>query len=468
MNNHTESNKSATQFNLSNRFALFSLVVIAAVSLATSMLLSRFLAKEMLFRDAQVSMQFIQNSVVQKNAGAYFFGRDAVLTEKQQVEDFLKSINSMPDVIRSQLYSMGGAVLWSSQSAAIDRVFTDNPELNRALTGELTIEADLIKSRNYMKPEHVFSAVPANQFAEYYIPIWNAGHTQVIGAAELYKSPNALFGSIAAGLRLIWACGVFGGLLIYATLFWLVRRGHRLIEEQQKRIASNEGFAALGEVAAAVAHNIRNPLSSIRSTAELLNHEDLTVVRKHGFANDIIAEVDRLEVWIRGLLNYAQTDTRKPRSTQVNHVIGDMVDGVRDEIVSQNIQLVWQLDPTLPKMSVDALLLEQIVLTLTANAIDAMPNGGTLKIGSYPTIDQAGAPCNAIFVDDTGVGIPAEQLRTTFAAPRSTKPHGLGIGLPLVHRSVKRIGGAIFVQSQMLQGTRVTIRFPLSVPGEGA
>ena len=96
------------------------------------------------------------------------------------------------------------------------------------------------------------------------------------------------------------------------------------------------------------------------------------------------------------------------------------------------------------------------------------PDGGTLKIGSYPTIDQAGAPCNAIFVDDTGVGIPAEQLRTTFAAPRSTKPHGLGIGLPLVHRSVKRIGGAIFVQSQMLQGTRVTIRFPLSVPGEGA
>ena len=290
----------------------------------------------------------------------------------------------------------------------------------------------------------------------------------MIGAAELYKSPNALFASIAAGLRLIWACGVFGGLLIYATLFWLVRRGHTIIEEQQKRIASNEGFAALGEVAAAVAHNIRNPLSSIRSTAELLNHEDLTVVRKYGFANDIIAEVDRLEVWIRGLLNYAQTDTRTPRSIQANHVVGDMVDGIRDEILSQNIQLVWQLDPALPKMSVDALLLEQIVLTLTANAIDAMPNGGTLKIGTYPTVDQAGAPCNAIFVDDTGVGIPVEQLRTTFAAPKSTKPHGLGIGLPLVHRSVKRIGGAISVQSQMRQGTRVTVRLPLAASGENA
>ena len=116
----------------------------------------------------------------------------------------------------------------------------------------------------------------------------------------------------------------------------------------------------------------------------------------------------------------------------------------------------------MPQVLVDALMLEQIIRTLVANAADAMPLGGVIFISSRAA---AGAGYIEISVADTGVGIPAAQLKHAFVAPRSTKTYGLGIGLPLVCRTLERIGGGINVRSTLGRGTTVTITLPLTVSG---
>ncbi|MEI6719669.1 MAG: ATP-binding protein [Betaproteobacteria bacterium] len=442
----------ATGFNLSRRFALLSLVVIAVVSLTTSAVLSRFLAREMLNRDAQVSMQFIQSSTVQKNAENYFLPNADHAASREAVEDYLAAIRGMPDVIRAQLYAASGEVLWSSENAAIHQTFERNPELHKALRGNVVVEADLLESRQYIKPEHVFSALREKQFAEYYIPVWDHAHSRVIGAVEIYKSPDALFESIRTGLQLIWLCALGGGLLMYGVLFWVVRRGQTIIREQQQRIASNEGFAAVGEIAAAVAHNIRNPLAAIRSSAELMAGEP----RSGGidFAGDIMAEVDRLESWIRSLLNYAHAGTRAADAVNANDVLRVLMGSAGEEAARCGVALAWKLEENLPPVMADALMLGQIARTLVANALDAMPGGGTLTLET-----RSIAKGIEVVISDTGVGIPGEQLRKAFTAPKTTKLHGLGVGLPLVHRTLERMGGGIVLSSTQGRGT--TVRFTL-------
>jgi signal transduction histidine kinase len=103
-------------------------------------------------------------------------------------------------------------------------------------------------------------------------------------------------------------------------------------------------------------------------------------------------------------------------------------------------------------------MLEQIAHTVVANALDAMPDGGTLSLATRRS--AGGSKSIEISISDTGVGIPAQKLKQTFTAPASTKSHGLGIGLPLVQRTVERMGGAVTISSQPGRGTSVTIAIP--------
>lgn len=455
------------EFNLSRRFALLGLLVIAAVSLVTSVVLSRFLAREMLQHDGKVAMQFIQSSTVQNNAEGYFLQRDgdhAAL--RQTVETYLRSIVTMPDVLRAQVYSASGEVLWSSEQGAINRTFTDNPELEEALRGQVAVEADLIESRHYIKPEHVFKSLPERQFAEYYLPVWNTRGDRVIGAVEIYKTPAELFRSIQQGLQLIWLCGVAGALSVYLALFWVVRRGHNIIREQQRRIASNEGFAAVGEIAAAVAHNIRNPLAAIRSSAELMISDCNPAPGCNNFARDIMADVDRLESWVRELLNHASTGSRKPAAVAPNQVVREQIEQMAEDFARTGVHVDWRLTAGLPEIRVDALMLGQIVHTLATNALEAMPGGGRLAVGSRAARLQGGRAGIEVSITDSGVGIPAAKLHSTFTAPRSTKTNGLGIGLPLVARTLERMGGLIAIRSQAGHGTCVTFTLPCELDGK--
>jgi signal transduction histidine kinase len=451
-----------TAFNLTRRFAVLSLLVITVISLGSSVVLSRFLTKTMLQRDAQVTMQFVLASRLQRNADEYFLNHRERTKTVTETEHYFSRLITMPDVLRAQVYDAAGAVLWSSTPSAIDHTFASNPELDRSLAGELVVEAEIREARQYIKPEHVFAAVPQKQFVEYYIPVWDAAHAKVIGSVELYKSPEALFATIRSGLQLIWLCALCGGMLMYGVLFWVVRRGQQVIRQQQTRIASNEGFAAVGEIAAAVAHNIRNPLAAIRSSAELMASDSHGTSSGSEFGRDIMAEVDRLESWIRSLIDYAHAGTRAPGRVDTNALLRGFIGPMEEEFARRGVTVSLHLDQAVPPVIVDVLMLEQIIRTLVGNASDAMPMGGVICISSRAA---AGAGHIEISVADTGVGMSAAQLKSAFVAPRSTKTHGLGMGLPLVGRTLERMGGGISVRSTFGRGTTVAITLPLTVAG---
>jgi signal transduction histidine kinase len=444
-------------FNLSRRFAVASFFVIVSVTLGMSVVLAHFLSEEMLKHDAIESSEFIHR-VLGHQFNENFFSGDPAAAKASGAQESLSAVAKMPGVLRAQAFSVKGTVLWSSHDASNHHTFGANPELERALKGEVVVEADLIESRAYIKPEHVFAAIPQKQFAEYYLPVWDEKRTRVIGVVEIYKSPEALFDTIRRGLQLIWITALCGGLLMYACLFWTVRRAHQVMLDQQQRIASNEGFAAVGEMAAAVAHNLRNPMAAIRSSAELMAGQPGD--RRYDFAGDIMAEIDRMESWIRALLGHAKVGTRAASSVSVNTILKNLIDGMHAETVQRRVLVQWFPDERLKPLYIDGLMLVQIAHTVVANALDAMPDGGTLTLTTRHIDAGTMVGRIEIVITDTGVGIPAQKLKQTFTAPASTKTHGLGIGLPLVQRTVERMGGALTISSQPGFGTRVTVSVP--------
>ena len=249
-------------FNLLRWFSMLSLVSIGLFSAASALFLSRFLTDKMLTRDAVVSMQFIESIVEAENTGAYFVRRDQGRTNAA-LESFFRDISRLPDVFRANVYALDRSILWSSTQDLIGHRFGANPEFEEAFAGELAVESGVVGIDD--KTEHVSfdSLSKGTRFMEAYVPIWDRDSHAVVGVVEIYKLPSALFLAIDEGHRLVWTSAAIGGLFLYATLFWIVRRAGRVMRAQQDRLVESETLAAMGEMASAVAHGIRNPLASI-------------------------------------------------------------------------------------------------------------------------------------------------------------------------------------------------------------
>jgi two-component system, NtrC family, sensor histidine kinase HydH len=448
--------REARPFNLIRRFAVLSLLSIGLVGALSAVFLSRFLIGEMLHRDAVVTMQFIQSITQSENLELYF--RSFYVDRSgAKLEEFFQHIANMPDVVRANAYAVDRSIAWSSNPAIVGSKFDLNPELEEAFAGRLTVESEIFGAGHYPKPEHVFLTSGAGEFVENYIPVWSKDKTAVIGVVEVYKYPGALLETIHGLLRWIWIVALASGLFLFATLFWVVRSANRLILRQEKRLVMSETFAAIGDMAAAVAHSIRNPLASIRSSAELSLEAGMVFRREQ--AQDIIDEVDRLEDWVRELLTYAQSGGVGYKKVPLGKVVAESLSNFSREIEKQNVRVALQLHEPTPVVGLDSTLLSQILNSLIANAVEAMPEGGTLKIRSQPSSIRGHV---GVSVSDTGVGMSPEQIEKAFVPFRTTKKKGLGVGLSLVRRVVERLGGSIRIASQPGKGTSVNLDLPIA------
>ncbi len=279
-------------FNILQWFSWLSLLCIVLIGAMLSIVLSRFLTEHMIRRDAAVSKEFLDSIVRTERTWPYFVDREHP-EAKVVLGSFFDHVANLPDVLRAHVYAPDRTVIWSTEKSFIGRNLGPNPELEVSFAGALTAEISVVGSGD--KPEHVdFPAETiGSQIIELYIPISGSAGDSVVGVVELYKRPEALFAAIDEGKRLLWASIIGGGLLLYVTLFWIVRRASHVIREQQERLVESETMVAIGEMASAVAHGIRNPLTSIRSSAELALEEDLGDARES--VSDIIDEADRLD-----------------------------------------------------------------------------------------------------------------------------------------------------------------------------
>lgn len=430
-------------------FLLLSLASVSAVSITSAYLLSRFLTDRMLAQDVTMTAEFINHIFGVDDADRYFSvdGKGSA-----ELVNFFAQVSRLPAVLRSNIYLRDGTVLWSTDRSLVGRRFAENRELAEAAAG--TPLYALGVTGDGTKEEHNDLGEPGRRFVENYIPMFKDGQVggEVLGVMEVYRTPGLVLETIRAGDRLIFASASIGALLIIGTLAWLVRRADGVMRRQEWAIATNERLATAGEMAAAVAHGLRNPLASIRSSAELamrLRQPE----RVHALLDDIVIQSDRLEHWVRQYLTAAD-----PEGSDLEADLASVLETVRGSFTTEleRYAIAWRETPAtgLPRVRIGAALLEQVINGLVTNAIQAMPEGGEVAVTSR----RAGDGMIEVEIEDSGTGMSPEQLDRAFVPFATSKATGLGLGLPLARRVLERHGASITLRSTPGQGTVAFLR----------
>jgi signal transduction histidine kinase len=271
---------------------------------------------------------------------------------------------------------------------------------------------------------------------------------------EIYKEPKDLIARMERGMVLIWLATALGGGLIYLGLYWIVRRAAILLAAQQKQLIANETFVALGEMSSAVAHSLRNPLATIRSSAELALEFDAGPAEKN--INDIIGQVDRMSKWVRELLQSLRPLNDDPEPVNLVAALHESLVAFEQQIARAGVRVVFHPQHT-PMVLSQPVQLTQILNSLLANALEAMDKGGTLTVSLEPSDDRG----VCVVLSDTGKGMNEEQRTMAFRPFFTTKTGGLGVGLVLVKRIMERFGGGVTLDSREGEGTTVRLAFQL-------
>lgn len=239
-----------------------------------------------------------------------------------------------------------------------------------------------------------------------------------------------------------------------------------LIEEttEKRRLeyeaARAETLMVLSEVAAGVAHEVRNPLTTIRGFVQLLQVKLGEENEYSKYLQLILAEIDRANKIISEFLVAARPKEAKKQLVDLNKIVTETLLLVESQAILQDVEVTKELSDELPLLELVETQIKQVLLNLTRNALQAMPDGGTLSIITYSQDDWVW-----IKLRDTGVGMPPEHLNKLFSPFFTTKEGGSGLGLTISHRIVKNHGGTIQVESSPGKGTTVTIKLPVTKGG---
>lgn len=222
-----------------------------------------------------------------------------------------------------------------------------------------------------------------------------------------------------------------------------------------------EQNAEMARIAGGLAHEIRNPLSTIRMNLDLLAEEfrdaqgprELRALKK---IERVRQESHRLEGLLEAFLRFARVQDLRLERVSLNHVVDELCDFVEPQINGRDIVIRRQFDEDLPEAPLDVDLFKQALFNLVRNAELAMPDGGELIV----TTRREGPRTVALELTDTGRGIPPDVLPHIFEPFYSTRPGGTGLGLPTVKKIVDAHQGQVTVESAIGKGTRFTVLLP--------
>jgi two-component system sensor histidine kinase HydH len=239
----------------------------------------------------------------------------------------------------------------------------------------------------------------------------------------------------------------------FAVLFRDLSEIQRLKEE----VVRSQRLASIGRLAAGVAHEIRNPLSSIKGFATYFKQRYKDVPEDQKTATIMIQEVERLNRVISGLLEFARPMSLQKRAVSLQELIEHSSRLIREDVSRKEIRLDIRLPADIGKVFVDPDRVNQVLLNLYLNAVDAMKKGGTLAVGAARSAGGRGTEIN---VSDTGDGIRESDLAQVFEPYFTTKASGTGLGLAIVHKIMEAHGGEVRIRSRAGEGTTVTLYFP--------
>lgn len=277
-----------------------------------------------------------------------------------------------------------------------------------------------------------------------------------------------------------------------------LEKAYQELQAAQSRLLQSERLATIGKMSAKVAHEVRNPLSSVSLNTELLEDElALLPNGRRAAAGQLLrairSQIDVLSAVTEGYLRFARLPKPRPEVTGLDSLIADLAEFVREELRARKVHLVQDVERELPAVRVDAGRVRQALLNLIRNAADAMPEGGTITLAarcvrgerrlgnsairqfgpasraepSPPPFDRRVADRVEVAVTDTGIGIPPEDWERIFEPFFSRKEGGTGLGLAISREIALEHGGTLTCERTPKKGATFRLTLPVPEPEHG-
>ncbi len=231
-----------------------------------------------------------------------------------------------------------------------------------------------------------------------------------------------------------------------------------LIEHHQQQMMQAEALAKMGEMAAGLAHEIKNPISGIVFALNSIIRDIPSDDKRREIFEEIIKQANRVEQNLEALLSFAKQTQFERKPTDINSIIQRILLFIRQQPDMESIEVISELHRELPDVLVDAKQIEQVLLNLIINAVQAMPDGGTLKIATeyVQTAEKV-----RITIQDSGIGIPEEIQDRVFQPFFTTKEKGTGLGLTLCREIILKHSGNLTFESIPGKGTTFIMELPI-------
>jgi signal transduction histidine kinase len=367
-------------------------------------------------------------------------------------------------------YSIHNTILYSFDPDLIGRRNYGGTGYQQALKGKIT--SRLVQQGNFFEISFGFPKIV--QLITYAPLRWEPQFDRVsgryLGVIEIVQDLSGDYQSIIRiQILVVITCTVLMGVLFFVLVF-VVKRGEGIIQKRalerlrlKERLNQAERLSALGEMAAGISHEIRNPLGIIRSSAELLKKKVTRIDPTNTIPDIIVEESSRLNNIITDFINYAKPRSPNLIPCRIEEIIEKNITFLEMQIKEKGYIIKQNYQNSLPDIQADVDMLYQSFLNILINAMQAMPNGGTIGL----TVAANGKMVTINF-DDEGEGIPEEVLEKIWDPFFTTKEMGTGLGLGVVKNIIESHGGSIQILNRIEGGARVTVELPVEQPKPAA
>jgi len=387
------------------------------------------------------------------------------------------------DIIKIKVFSKDKKIIYSTDHSIIGQIDAHNEKLNRALGGEVISKLEK-KDRVWdFKGEKRYNI----DLVEAYLPV-RGDNNEIIGSFEIYLDITQYQKAIGRILKSSMMLIGFLPVLIYGFLYVLMRRGTKelseaenelkryakhleeIVQERTRRlkeahvqIIHKEKMAALGQMAADVAHEIGNPLSSLSSIVQSFDGNSVDNRSLEEKVQLMQAQINRIARIVREMIDFSRPVSYRERLTDINQVIQSALGISSYDTRLKGVRAITALDNEIPALKLDGDQLLQVFLNIIFNAADAMNGNGTLTVTSKLENNSA-----IVLFEDTGPGIPKDLLSRIFDPFFTTKGvgEGTGLGLSVSYGIMQNMGGMIRGSNRKAGGSVFIVEIPLAYSRE--
>jgi signal transduction histidine kinase len=283
---------------------------------------------------------------------------------------------------------------------------------------------------------------------------------QPIGVVVLHDSSKLRAWTDAEIQRATLIVNQLGVAVANAQLYEDLKKSYGDLARAQEELVKRERLAALGELAAVVAHEVRNPVAVIFNALSALRK----ILKLTGDAAMLLGivgeEADRLNRIVGDLLDFARPSEPALAPEPLEGVIRDTVEAASSEPAAKPVVIKTHVAPEMPEVRIDARMVRQALLNVVINGLQAMPRGGTLTVAAASDVSN-GRRWARLEVQDTGPGVPPEVASKIFQPFFTTKATGTGLGLAVVKRIMEAHRGEVLIESRAGEGTKVSLLLPM-------